>query len=128
MEAEHECLRKTREDLCNRELTISFQEGSLASCTTALALRARELANKEKRLAKKELHELPATRRKVEELQAVRGSRRRRSRISGPKVKPRWCPSASALFTRGTRYRGEHHAPHAGFCRSQDAKARGSHR
>jgi hypothetical protein len=82
MEAEHECLRKTREDLCNRQLTISFQEGSLASCTIALALRERELANKEKRLAKKELHELAATRRKVEELQAVRGSRRRRSRIS----------------------------------------------
>jgi predicted nuclease with TOPRIM domain len=31
VEAKHERLQKTREDLCNRELSISFQEGTLAS-------------------------------------------------------------------------------------------------
>jgi hypothetical protein len=35
MEAEHECLRKMREDRYNRELTISYQEGTLVSHDTA---------------------------------------------------------------------------------------------
>jgi hypothetical protein len=59
METEHERLRKTREDHCNLEL---------ASCTNALASREREQANKEKRLAEKELQELAGARKKMEEL------------------------------------------------------------
>jgi hypothetical protein len=35
MEADHEHLRKMCEDLCNHELSIPFQKGTLASRATA---------------------------------------------------------------------------------------------
>jgi hypothetical protein len=60
VEAELERLRKTRVDLLNHELTISFQENTLSS--------KEELAAKEKCLAKKQLQELVAMRKKMEEL------------------------------------------------------------
>jgi hypothetical protein len=41
VEVKHERLQKTREDLCNRELSISFQEGTLASRDNALASKER---------------------------------------------------------------------------------------
>jgi hypothetical protein len=59
------------EDLCNHELSITFQEGTLASRANALGSRERDLADKKKRLAEKELQELAATCKKVEELQVV---------------------------------------------------------
>jgi hypothetical protein len=64
MEVEHERLRKMCADLLNRELTISYQENTLAS-------KEEELVNKEKQLAERQLHELAATRRKMEELHAA---------------------------------------------------------
>jgi hypothetical protein len=61
LEVEQECLRKTREDLCNCELTISSQDG-------ALTFREKELADKEKWLAETGLQELATTCKMVEEL------------------------------------------------------------
>jgi hypothetical protein len=48
MEAEWECLRKMREDLLTRELTITSQEGALERRAIALTSKEKELANKEK--------------------------------------------------------------------------------
>jgi hypothetical protein len=61
---EQERLRKMREDLLTRELAISSQEGSLEHCTT-------ELAAREKQLAEREVQELTATCKVVEEVQAT---------------------------------------------------------
>jgi hypothetical protein len=65
-------LRKTREDLYNHNLTISFQEGTLEHRTTALTSRKREPVDKEKQLTEKELRELAAMHMIVEELQVTR--------------------------------------------------------
>jgi hypothetical protein len=71
LEAKQECLRKTRDDLCNCELTISSQEGTLEHHAIALTFTERELADTEKRLEEASLQELAATCRVVEELQAA---------------------------------------------------------
>jgi hypothetical protein len=72
LEAEQECMRKTCEDLCNREFTISSQEGTLERRTIALTFKERELANKEKWLVEIGLQELATMCKMVEELQAAR--------------------------------------------------------
>jgi uncharacterized protein (DUF3084 family) len=92
VEVEWECLRKTREDLFTRELTITLQEGTLERRAIALTSREKELANKEKWLADAGLQEL-ATKCKTME-QVVR---HRRSGTSWARLKRHWCPSVSAL-------------------------------
>jgi hypothetical protein len=84
LEMERECPRKTREDLCNRRLTISSQEGTLEHRAIALTFKERELADKEKQLAEKELQELPAMRRIVVELQLPAMRRTKGLRLPGP--------------------------------------------
>jgi hypothetical protein len=72
LEAECECLRKMCEDLCNRELTISSQEGALERHVIALTFKEKEIADKEKWLVDTWLQELATTRKMVEGLQAVK--------------------------------------------------------
>jgi hypothetical protein len=62
---------KTCEDLCNRELTISSQEGILERRTITLTSKEKDLANKEKRLLETEFQGLAAMRKTVEELRAT---------------------------------------------------------
>jgi hypothetical protein len=69
MDREH--LRKTREDLYNCELTISSQEGTLERHAIALTFKERNLADKEKWLAEKEIQELADMCRSMEELQGA---------------------------------------------------------
>jgi hypothetical protein len=92
--AEQDRLRKSHADILNRELTISFQENSLAS-------KEKELAYKEKQQAKKELQELAATRRRMEELHAAQGVEAQKV---SPRQKLRWFPLVLVPFTPGTRY------------------------
>jgi predicted transcriptional regulator len=53
MEQEH--LSKTHQDLCNRELTITSQEGIVERRAITLTSKGKELADKEKRLVEIEL-------------------------------------------------------------------------
>jgi predicted nuclease with TOPRIM domain len=71
LEAEQECLRKMREDLCNCELTIPSQEGAQERRAIALTFNEGELTDKEKWLAEIGLQELATTCKTLEELQAV---------------------------------------------------------
>jgi hypothetical protein len=71
LEVERECMRKMREDLCNRELTFSSQEGALECHVIALTFKEKEIADKEKWLVDTWLQELATTRKMVEGLQAV---------------------------------------------------------
>jgi hypothetical protein len=72
LEMERGRLKKTHEDLCNCLLAISSQEVTLVHHAIALTFTERDLANKEKQLVEKELQELAAMRRTVEELQVAR--------------------------------------------------------
>jgi hypothetical protein len=65
LEAEQNRMRELRTDLLARELAANLQANHLA-------FREKELADKEKRLAEKQLQELVVVRKRLEELQAAR--------------------------------------------------------
>jgi trehalose/maltose hydrolase-like predicted phosphorylase len=98
---ERERLRKTHEDLYNCELTISLQEGTLERHAIALTLtlKERELGDKEKWLAEKELQELAAMCVTVEELQAAWEVEVQKVWDFLGQTEMALAPSVSALFT-----------------------------
>jgi hypothetical protein len=129
MEAEQECLRKMCEDLCNHELTISFQEGTMVSHAFVLASKERELADKEKQLAQKSSRSWPLHARWRRCSGQCGWSRRKRYWTSWARLKWHWCPSISALSALwGTGMGGEQCATRVAIHKSQDADTRRSHR
>jgi hypothetical protein len=94
-----------RVSLLARELDVDLQANNLASRRKELEDRERELANKEKQLAKKQLQELAATRKSLEELQAVWVVEALQVWDFLAKMRLPWCPSASVHSAPGSRYR-----------------------